>query len=80
MPKWYLQDTSMCAHQICLMATALDLGTCWIGSLDRDKAAKLLKLAPHEFLTTVLPIGYPKSETNGNPDRKELEKLVTYME
>lgn len=78
-PKWYLQDTSMVSHQMCLMISALGLGTCWIGSMDRDAAAELLKLKKKEYLTTILPIGHYESHpplTN----RKELEEIVSYMD
>ena len=77
-PKWYIHDTSMAAHQICLMAWSLGLGTCWIGSMDREKAAVLLQLSAAEYLTTILPIGYPKTIPNPTP-RKELKELVSYL-
>lgn len=79
-PNWYIHDTSMVSHQICLMAWALGLGTCWIGSLDRDKAGVLLKLNANEFLTTILPIGYPKTKGIGTSTRKELKELISYLE
>ena len=78
-PKWYIHDTSMASHQICLMAWALGLGTCWIGSLNREKGAELLKLGKDEFLTTILPIGYPKKIPNPTP-RKDLQDIVSYIE
>jgi len=78
-PKWYLHDTSMVAHQICLMAWSLGLGTCWIGTMDRGKAAEFLGLNAEEYLTTILPIGYPKTVPPPTP-RKELQELVSYLE
>jgi nitroreductase len=77
-PKWYIHDTSIVAHQICLMAWSLGLGTCWIGSMDREKAAELLRLNASEYLTTILPIGYPKTIPSPTP-RKELKDLVSYL-
>ena len=78
-PKWYIHDTSMATHQICLMAWSLGLGTCWIGSFDRDKGAELLNLGKKEYLTTVLPLGYPKSIPKPTP-RKDLSDIVSYMD
>jgi nitroreductase len=76
-PKWYIHDTSMASHQMCLMAWALGIGTCWIGAMSRDKAAALLGLSKDELLTTILPLGYP--ETIPPPtSRKDLASLVTY--
>jgi len=78
-PNWYIHDTSMVSHQICLMVWSLGLGTCWIGTMDRDKAGELLGLRAEEHLTTILPIGYPKSIPNATP-RKELQELVSYID
>ncbi|MCP4764121.1 MAG: nitroreductase, partial [archaeon] len=69
-PKWYIHDTSMVSHQICLMAWSLGLGTCWIGTFDRNKGAKILDLKEEEHLTTILPIGIPKLIPNPTPRKK----------
>jgi len=74
----YIHDTSMAAHQMCLMSWALGIGTCFIGSLDRDEAAKVLELESHEFLTTILPLGYPKSI--GKSMRMPIEKIISFIE
>jgi hypothetical protein len=39
----------------------------------------LLNLKKDEYLTTILPLGYPKSAKNGNTERKELNSLISYM-
>lgn len=78
-PKWYFHDTCMVSHQICLIAWSLGLGTCWIGSLDRDAGAKLLKLKEGEYLTTILPIGYPRSIPPPTR-RKSLNDLVEIVD
>jgi len=76
-PKWYIYDTSMVSHQMCLMAWALGIGTCWIGAMDRDKAGTLLGLSSHEFLTTILPLGYPASIPPPT-SRKKLDEIISY--
>jgi nitroreductase len=76
-PNWYIHDSSMTSHQMCLMIWALGLGTCWLGSFDRDKAATLLKLKKNEHITTILPIGFPDEHPNPT-SRKELKDLVEY--
>lgn len=78
-PKWYLQDTSMVSHQMCLMISALGLGTCWIGSLDRDAAGEILKLKKKEYLTTILPIGHYTNHPLPT-QRKDMEDLVSYID
>ncbi len=78
-PNWYLQDTSMVAHQMCLMAWALEIGTCWIGSMDRDKAAAILKIKETEHVTTILPFGYFYSKPSSTL-RNDLKNMVTTIE
>ena len=75
-PKWYLEDTTILSHQVCLMAWSLGIGTCWIGSMDRVKAGQILNLKPTEYLTTVLPIGYPKNKDQTS-QRKPLREIVS---
>lgn len=77
-PKWHVQDTSMASHQMCLMAWALGIGTCWIGAMDRDKAGTLLGLSKDEFLTTVLPFGFPAS-IPAPTTRKNLDTIVSFI-
>jgi len=76
-PKWYIYDTSMVSHQMCLMAWALGIGTCWIGAMDRIKAGDLLGLSKDEFLTTILPLGVPAS-IPAPTSRKNLDDIIKY--
>jgi nitroreductase len=78
-PKWYIHDTSMLAHQMCLMAWSLDIGTCWIGSMDRDKAALILGIGKNEYVTTILPFGYFQNKPSPT-SRKDLKNMVTTIE
>jgi nitroreductase len=78
-PKWYIHDTSMLAHQMCLMAWSLNIGTCWIGSMDRDKAALILGLDKNEHVTTILPFGYFDKKPSAT-SRKDLKNMVTTIE
>ena len=75
-PRWYIQDTSLVSMNMMLMAWALGVGTCWIGSMDREKAKKILGLGEHDFVLTVLPMGYIKGEIPKPTYRKKLEKIV----
>ena len=40
-PNWYIQDTSLVSMNMMLMAWTLNIGMCWIGSMDRDSAKEL---------------------------------------
>ena len=75
-PKWYVQDTSIASMNMMLMAWSLNIGTCWIGSLNREKAKELLGLSKEDFLLTILPFGYIKGNIPDPTPRKELNKIV----
>lgn len=69
-----------------LEATALGLGTCWIGgSFNPDIVKKQIKLTPDEKVYAVTPVGYTGNKTWGEKfmsfavksrQRKELSEIV----
>ena len=79
-PKWYLIDTSLVSMNMMLMAWSLGIGTCWIGSMNREKAKKILGLGDNDHLLTILPFGYIRGEIPEPKARKALEKIVKYIE
>jgi len=70
-------DASIVMDHIILAATALGLGTCWIGAFDPKAAAEVLGLDGDLEPIVLTPLGYPKG---GQPPkrRKSLEELVIY--
>ena len=74
-PKWYIIDTSLVSMNMMLMAWALDIGTCWIGAMDREKAKKVLELDKDDYLLTILPFGYIKGAIPTR-DRKPFTHIV----
>lgn len=79
-PRWYIQDTSLVSMNMMLMAWALGIGTCWIGSIDREKAKTILGIAGYDFLLTVLPMGYIRGEIPRPPPRKDMAKIKRIIE
>lgn len=75
-PNWYIQDTSLTSMNMMLMAWSLGIGTCWIGSLDREKTKEMLGLSKDDFLLTVLPLGYIKGAIPKPTLRKSLDKIT----
>lgn len=75
-PKWYIQDTSLASMNMILMSWSLNIGTCWIGSLNREKAKELLGIPKEDFLLTILPFGYIKGNIPNPTSRKELNKIT----
>ena len=58
-----MEDYGYCKEEIILKATALGLGTCWLGgTFQSSNFAQAVDLQKDELLPTVAPIGYPASE------------------
>lgn len=74
-PNWYIQDISLASMNIILMAWSLGIGTCWIGSMDRNNAKKILGLGKEDFLLTVFPMGYIKGKIPKPTLRKDTDQI-----
>ena len=74
-PNWYVVDTSLVTMNMMLMAWSLGIGTCWIGSMDREQAKKILKLNEDDYLLTILPFGYIKGSIPNPSMRKSMEEI-----
>lgn len=61
--KGALEDLGYCMEKIILEATALGLGTCWLGgTFKRAAFAEKIDLADDELLPAITPLGYPLKE------------------
>ena len=69
-------DGALATQNFMLAAWALGLGTCWIGTMNRERVKELLGISKHKDLLTVIPIGY--IDTIGDSSRKPLKSLVRY--
>ena len=69
---WAIVDATLATYNMVLAAAEMGLGTCWIGTMDREKAKKLLNIPACNFLLTVIPIGYPAKIPSPTP-RKSVE-------
>ncbi|MFW9878838.1 MAG: nitroreductase family protein [Candidatus Thorarchaeota archaeon] len=74
--KWYVIDTSLVSMNMMLMAWSLGIGTCWIGSMNKEKAKQILGLSANDYLLTVLPFGYIQGDIPEPTDRKPLNKII----
>jgi nitroreductase len=74
--KWYVIDTSLVSMNMMLMAWSLGIGTCWIGSMNKEKVKQILGLNANDYLLTVLPFGYIQGDIPGPTDRKPLNKII----
>lgn len=70
-----LQDAAVAVAYAQLAATALGLGTCWVGAFNEDAVAAALRLPPAHRPVAILPIGYPAENPPPTP-RRTLTDLV----
>jgi nitroreductase len=57
--RWHEIDGARAVQNMELAGWNEGVGTCWIGSLERDQIKDLLAIPPHLHLLTILPFGYP---------------------
>ena len=71
-------DSAIAMDHLILSATALGLGTCWVGDFDSSAARKFLALPLGMEPIAFTPIGYP-ADNAGPKKRTSLDKLVRYI-
>jgi nitroreductase len=72
-----LIDGTRAISSMQLVAWEEGLGSCWIGSVDREGVKRLLGLPEACELITVLPFGYPTDAAKGlKKRRKPLEQIA----
>lgn len=85
LPYWAV-DTAIALEHLVLAATALGLGTCWIGGFDEENVRRLLAIPANIRVVAYTPLGYP-AEAEGlmgrvtkavarSHSRKPLDKIV----
>ena len=73
----YAIDIGIAGDHITLAATALGLGTCWIGDFQEDQVKKILNIPDSVRVVELLTLGYPDSKPSPRP-RKDLNEIVYY--
>jgi nitroreductase len=61
-PTWYVVDVAIALEQMVLMATAEGIGTCWIGSMNKDQVRKLLSIPERWDVVAIITMGYPREK------------------
>jgi nitroreductase len=57
--SWHEIDGARAVQNMELAGWNEGVGTCWIGSMNRDRIKELLAIPPALHLLTILPFGYP---------------------
>jgi len=68
-------DVAIALEHICLQATELGLGTCWIGSFDVVQVAQILNIPDDINIIELMAVGYP-ADSKPEPKREPIEKIV----
>ena len=81
----YLVDVSIAMTHICLAATALGIGSCFVGWFHTRKLKKLLGIPPYYTIAVLLALGYPAEPSTeeaiaGVPprSRKDFSEIVSH--
>jgi nitroreductase len=74
--NWHEVDGALATQNFTLAAWALGLGTCWTGTINREKVKEILDIPAEKNLLTILPLGYPAEE--GRAHRDELGSLIHF--
>ena len=56
---YYLVDVAIAMEHLILAATALGLGTCWIGGFEENEVKELLKIPENFRVIAMTTLGYP---------------------
>ena len=75
-----LQDTAGATMSILLMATALGLGSCWVGAFDEERVARGLDLPPNLRPIAMVPLGYAAEADEARTDRRPLSEVISRID
>jgi nitroreductase len=68
-----LVDGALAMQQAMLQATALGLGTCWIGAFTEQPVRELLGIPAHVHIVGLTPLGVPAETPSARPRRESGE-------
>ena len=72
-------DLSIAIEHICLAATALGLGTCWICNFNAAQLHKALQLPDSQEAIAIIPVGYPAQPHNiPEKKRKTIDEITQW--
>ena len=74
-----VQDASLVLENMMLAAHAQGLGSCWIGSFDKEKTHSLLELSAETEVVYLISVGYP-AETPVWEDAQNPENVKYYLD
>lgn len=83
-PRWHSIETSISLEHIVIAATALGLGTCWIGMFNEEEIRKMIGLPERFEIIALMALGYPGGKVDLGAKllhairpRKKLENMIS---
>ncbi len=73
-----VQDATIACAYVQLAATALGLGSVWVGAFDEDAVRKALDIGEELVPVALLPVGYAAESPQITP-RRALDELAQYV-
>lgn len=73
-----IMDIAIAAQNVCLQATSMSLGTCYIGSFNKKAIKEILSLPENMSVVLVISVGYPKKVPEP-PSRRGPEEAVEWV-
>lgn len=71
-----IANTFIAIEHLVLMATALDLGTCWVGAFDASALNRLFSLPDNLIPAAVIPVGYTAGKIPPQRPRLSLQEIL----
>lgn len=78
--NYKVEDASAATQNMMLAAWEYGIGSCWIGSYQRDhskQVEELLKCPDNYELITMFTLGYP-AETRETRNKKQLDEIISF--
>lgn len=81
-PRPDLQSIGAAIENICLAATALGYGSCWMTApiVAYEEMEKILDIKPEYQLVALVPIGKPDPRNKEIETKKEIHEIITFIE
>ncbi len=71
-------DLGIAIEHLCLTATDLGLGTCWVCNFDVSMCKEFLNLPEHIEPVALIPVGYPVKSEPSVRNRKLVDEIVRW--
>lgn len=72
-------DVAIAIEHLCLAATTLGLGTCWVCNFDVEQLRETLDIPSHIEPIALIPIGYPSAaDVAPEKKRKTMEEITVW--